>query len=42
MLKELLVPGVLPPEAAAVLETQMGVTHLPAATNSVTVPTSAQ
>ena len=34
MLKELLLPGTLPPEAAAVLETQMGITNLPAITNA--------
>jgi hypothetical protein len=38
MLNELLTPGVLSPEDAAVLKTQMGVTNLPVETNSVTVP----
>ncbi len=35
VLKDLLTPGTLPPELAAVLATQMGVTNLPAATNAV-------
>jgi len=35
-LKELLAPGTLPPEAAALLATRMGVTNLPAAANTST------
>ncbi len=38
LLPELLAQGVLPPEAAAVLATQMGVTNLPAATNAPANP----
>jgi hypothetical protein len=38
VLNDLLSPGTLPPEAAAVLATRMGMTNLPAATNTVPVP----
>jgi hypothetical protein len=35
-LKDLLTPGTLPPEAVGVLETQLGITNLPAMTNAAT------
>jgi hypothetical protein len=38
VLNDLLSPGALPPEVAAALATQMGVTNLPAATNTAPLP----